>query len=130
MIKKFKKILWKVDGMDFSDNPASSKGLFHLKYGDSLIGILTYSNHQWNFSYSDDFKMKHEINPIIDFPNINKIYENDELWPFFATRIPTLNQPFQFKKIRKANIDKDDSVALLKLFGNESINNPFRLLPL
>ncbi len=34
--EKLKKILWKVDGMDFIDNPAGSKGVFQLKYGDLL----------------------------------------------------------------------------------------------
>lgn len=127
MIEKIKKILWKVDGMDFADNPPVSKGVFHLKYGNLLIGILTYDNNKWTFEYSKDFT-KQNIKPIIDFPDTEKVYNNKQLWPFFATRIPSLNQPFQFKRIEKAKIDKKDSVGLLRLFGNETITNPFQLL--
>lgn len=128
MIGKLKKIFWKVDGMEFSDNPASSNGAFHLKYGTQLIGILSYENKQWTFQYSEDFRKNRIVNPIMDFPDPDKVYTNEQLWPFFATRIPSLNQPFQFKKIHKANIKQDDSVGLLRLFGNETITNPFRLL--
>ena len=128
MIGKLKKILWKVDGMEFIDNPAGSKGVFQLKYGKQLIGILSYNNNQWTFKYSDEFKNNQDLNPIIDFPDTDKVYTNEQLWPFFASRIPSINQPFQFKKIQKANIKHNDSVGLLKLFGNETITNPFRLL--
>jgi len=130
MIKKLKKILWKVDGMDFIDNPAGSKGVFQLKYGKMLIGILTYKDNQWTFKYSDEFKTKKVLNPIIDFPDTEKVYINEQLWPFFASRIPSLNQPYQFKKIHKAKIKQHDSVGLLRLFGYETITNPFKLLAL
>ncbi|HYX07376.1 MAG TPA: HipA N-terminal domain-containing protein [Bacteroidales bacterium] len=128
MIEKIKKILWKIEGMDFIDNPADSKGEFHLKYETLLVGSLTYDGKKWTFKYSEDYK-ESNLQAIIDFPKLNKEYESNQLWPFFASRIPALNQPFQFKKIEKAKIDKNDSVALLKLFGNKTITNPFKLLP-
>ena len=116
--------------MDFIDNPSDSKGVFQLKYGKQLIGILTYEDSQWTFKYSDEFKTKKGLNPIIDFPDPDKVYINKQLWPFFASRIPSLNQPFQLRKINKANIKQDDSVGLLRLFGSETITNPFILLAL
>jgi hypothetical protein len=60
---------------------------------------------------------------IIDFPNVDKVYTNEVLWPFFAARIPSINQPYQVKKIEKAKINRNDPVALLKLFGLETITN-------
>ena len=129
MIKKFIKAFWKVDGMDFTDNPAGSKGTFHLYFGKLLIGILTYDGNTWNFRYSDDYKKVSDIIPIIDFSDLDKEYSNRELWPFFAARIPTINQPYHFKKIKKAKIKEDDSVELLKLFGKAAINNPYLLTP-
>ena len=66
--------------------------------------------------------------PLIDFPVINKIYELDELPPFFAARIPNLNQPFHIKKLLKRNGDKNDIVSLLEVFGQKSVNNPFELI--
>ena len=129
MIKKLIKALWKVDGMEFTDNPSGSKGEFHLLYGKLLIGTLTYDGENWNFKYSDIYKETLRIIPVIDFPDFNKEYISKELWPFFATRIPSLNQPYHLKKIRKANIREDDSVELLKLFGKDTITNPFSLIP-
>lgn len=127
-MKKLKRILWKVDGMEFKDNPTNSNGIFHLKYGKQIIGELTYHNRKWSFKYTDEYRKNPFVKPIIDFPDIEKEYVNEQLWPFFATRIPALNQPFQHRKIQRANIKEDDSVALLKLFGNETITNPFKLL--
>ena len=101
MIGVLKKI-WKVEGMDFKDNPANSQGFFRLLYGTQLIGELAYSNGKWSFEYSSDFKSNRFAQPIIDFPDKEKKYTNEELWPFFATRIPSLNQPYQIKKIEKS----------------------------
>lgn len=129
MIKRLIKSLWKVDGMEFSDNPSDSKGAFHLFYGKHLMGILTYDGENWRFQYSDEFRKVSRTIPIIDFPDLNKKYLSKDLWPFFATRIPTLNQPYHYKKIKKAEINEDDSVELLKLFGRHTITNPFKLTP-
>jgi len=127
MIKTLKKI-WKVEGMEFMDNPAGINGVFHLEYGKQLVGILTYSDNKWVFKYSDEYINNQSMKPITDFPDKLKIYSDNQLWPFFATRIPSLNQPYQIKKIQQAKIKENDSVGLLKLFGSETINNPFRLV--
>lgn len=129
MIKKMLKSFWKVDGMEFSDSPSGSKGVFHLYYEKLLIGTLIYDGENWSFKYSDNYKKESRIIPVIDFPDMQKEYVSRNLWPFFATRIPALNQPYHIKKIKKANISEDDSVELLKIFGRETITNPFRLLP-
>lgn len=129
MIKKIIKSFLKVDGMEFSDNPSGSKGVFHLYNGTLLIGTLIYDGENWKFNYSDDFKAVARIIPVIVFPDFNKEYISKDLWPFFATRIPSLNQPYHYKKIKKANIQEDDSVELLKLFGKDTITNPFKLIP-
>lgn len=129
MIKKFIKAFWKVDGMDFTDNPTGSKGSFQLYFGKLLIGTLMYDGNTWTFRYSDEYKKVSDIIPIIDFSDLDKEYSSRELWPFFAARIPTINQPYHFKKIKKANIREDDSVELLKLFGKATINNPYLLTP-
>jgi HipA-like protein len=127
MIGVLRKI-WKVEGMDFKDNPAGKQGSFSLVFGKQQIGTLVYSSGVWEFKYSAEYKNDPTSTPIIDFPDIEKSYTNQQLWPFFAARIPSLNQPYQIKKIERAKINKDDAVGLLKLFGNETITNPYRLL--
>ena len=129
-MKRFINKIWKVEGMDYKDNPPGTQGIFRLMYGKQLIGELTYVDGVWKFEYSDDFRSNSFAMPIMDFPDKQKIYTNQQLWPFFATRIPSLNQPYQLKKIERANINKNDSVGLLKLFGSETITNPYRLFAL
>jgi len=127
MINALKKYFWKVEGMEYSDIPSSNTAKFNLIYDAKVIGILTYENSQWTFEYSKEYQQNPVIKPILDFPDMNKTYKQKELWPFFATRIPTLNQPFHLKKINKANIADNNTASLLKLFGNKTITNPFLL---
>ena len=92
-----------------------------------MIGTLEYFESKWTFKYSDEYKKNKYILPLVNFPDIDKVYKFEELVPFFATRIPNLNQPFHQKKIEKHNGDKNNLVSLLKIFGEKSINNPFEL---
>jgi len=126
-----KKILnlfnWKPEGQEDLNTNFNSNGEFNLFFDKILIGTLKFEKGMWTFSYSPEFQTS-KINAIIDFPDKNKNYQSEQLCPFFATRIPTLNQPYQFKKIEKAKAQKNDEVALLKIFGRSTITNPFQLL--
>lgn len=127
MIKKNKHSIWNKEGQAYEPDSSAMKSEFYLKYKNNIIGTLVYDN-QWVFKYSENF-VNFNIQPITDFPNPQKTYTSNELWPFFRTRIPAINQPFQLKKIQKAKVSKNDSVGLLRLFGSETITNPFKLLP-
>jgi len=134
MKSKIKKILTKLTpwsiGEDFSSENLKSKkeARFILKYKEKEIGVLEHKKDKWLFKYSEQYKKEQFIKPLIDFPIIEKNYEFEELPPFFAARIPNLNQPFHFKKLIKHNGDKNDLVSLLEIFGQKSINNPFELI--
>lgn len=134
MKNKIKKIFtyitpWAVDNdLQAPKYNKTKEGNFVLKYKNKTIGTLEYKNNKWIFKYSDQFKNEQFIEPIIDFPNIDKVYESEELPPFFASRIPNLKQDFHLKKLEKYKGDKNDLVSLLKIFGKKSINNPFKLL--
>jgi len=108
-------------------NSDTENGKFQLLYEDKLIGTLEYFDDKWIFKYSDEFKKDQFVLPLIDFPDVNKVYEFDELMPFFATRVPNLNQPYHEQKLEKLEGDKTSLVSLLKIFGEKSINNPFEL---
>jgi HipA-like protein len=129
MIRKIKSLIWKTEGMEALSTPVDSQGNFILALGDFKIGILRYEKGVWYFEYTSEFISKKPFAPIRDFPDTQKKYQASELWPFFATRIPSLNQPFHLKKIEKANIDKNNEVSLLKVFGKDTITNPFQLFP-
>ena len=128
MIEKIKRLIWKVEGMEYNDTSALKNTSFHLIYGKAVIGTLTYNEGHWSFEYDKDFEKISEAAPIMDFPDMKKKYTSKKLWPFFASRIPAINQPYQIRKIAKAKIDQKDPIALLRLFGKDTITNPFRLL--
>lgn len=100
---------------------------FVLLYGEAVIGFLESEKGHWKFYYSNEFKKNTELSHIVGFPDLNKVYVSDELWPFFKIRIPGLGQPRVRKTIEKENIAPDDELALLKRFGKQSISNPYLL---
>jgi len=133
MKEKIKNILQKLTPWAGNDefmsklNSENENGKFQLLFEDKLIGILEFNGNKWIFGYSDNYKANPFVLPLINFPDINKIYEFDHLMPFFATRIPNLNQPYHKQKLEILEGDKASLVTLLKIFGEKSINNPFEL---
>ena len=133
MKEKLKNILQKLTPWSGDDNFLSKidseneNAKFALLFEDKLVGILEFNKDKWFFEYSKEFKVNQFVMPLINFPDINKKYEFEELMPFFATRIPNLNQPYHESKLEKLEGDKTSLVSLLKIFGEKSINNPFEL---
>lgn len=133
MKEKIKYIFQKLtpwsDDDDFISKLSSENenGQFQLLFEDKLIGTLDFEKDKWTFKYSEEYKKELFILPMIDFPDVNKVYEFDTLMPFFAARIPNLNQPYHEHKLEKLEGDKTSLVSLLKIFGEKSINNPYEL---
>lgn len=90
-------------------------------------GHLSVEDGVWTFAYANEFKQQQTIKPLIDFPNAHKVYTSKTLWPFFSIRIPSLAQPSVQKVLQEENIAHDNTVGLLKRFGEKTIANPFRL---
>lgn len=91
------------------------------------MGSLKFFNNEWIFEYSELFKKQNEITPLIDFPDLDKSYKSEILWPFFSNRIPSLKQPRIQEYIAKHPTESKNTVKLLELFGEHSVNNPFKL---
>ncbi len=100
---------------------------FLLLHGNLLIGTLSVTESMWRFEYSEEFKKRGELRPLVEFPDLNKVYEKPYLWQFFASRIPSMDQPDVEVVLERENIAEDDVVALLKRFGKRTITNPFEL---
>jgi HipA-like protein len=107
--------------------PTDERARFLLTYNDLLVGTLTAEKGKWLFEYSEEFKKNEELRPIVEFADVNKVYVNQELWQFFASRIPSFEQSEIEAIIKRENIDDNDVVSLLKRFGRRTINNPFEL---
>lgn len=131
MLRKF--INWFGKGEDDFEMqvqlPKDESAKFILLVDDIRVGSLYCENGQWYYKYSDDFK-KHaeEYNRIVGFPDLDKVYKSDSLWPFFQIRIPGLKQPAIQEILFKEKIDKENEVALLKRFGRKTIANPYELV--
>lgn len=100
------------------------KGSFDLMIGEFVMGTLVYSDGNWTYSYSDAFKSQNEYAPLINFPDVNKVYKSDQLWPFFASRIPGMSQ------LKESSDDKTDIVTLLRKYGQHVVANPYVLISL
>jgi len=110
--------------------PKDEHVIFKLLIDDLIVGELKCEEGIWIFKYSDDFKKQSgEYKRIIGFPDLNKEYRSDTLWPFFRIRIPGLKQPAIQEILIKEHIDKENEAALLKRFGKKTIANPYILNP-
>jgi HipA-like protein len=100
---------------------------FNLTFKTLEIGTLMYNKVIWTFQYSNDFINQAKVKPIMGFPNVNKVYESDTLFPFFDFRIPSLKRPEIQEMIKKQKMDATNKVELLTFFGRKTITNPYVL---
>ena len=130
MLRKFKNWFSKSED-DFElqpQLPQNEEAKFILKVDKICIGTLYCNKGEWSFKYTEDFKNHtQEYNRITGFPDMDKVYQSDSLWPFFKIRIPGLKQPAIQEIIHKEHIDSANEVALLKRFGYKTISNPYQL---
>lgn len=107
----------------------SEEAKFLLKVDNIKIGTLYCDKGEWIFEYSYNFKNNTDkYNRITGFPDLNKTYHSEILWPFFQVRIPGLKQPEIQEILNKEKIDQYNEVALLKRFGQKTISNPYQLV--
>jgi len=107
--------------------PPEAHAKFLLTYDNLLVGTLTVEDGVWKFEYSDKFRSEDKLRPIVEFPDVYKTYVNEDLWQFFASRIPSTEQPEVEKILKREHVEEYDAVGLLKLFGKRTIANPFEL---
>lgn len=124
---KLKKYLAKIFWSESQNDmvlASEEEAQFNIRLGKLLIGTLEYSDSMWHFCYSNDFKIQNRILPLTNFPSKEKDYYTRDLWPFFASRIPS-NAQLQIDN----DNPKDDLVTLLRRFGRKTIANPYELSP-
>lgn len=101
-----------------------SKGRFDLMLGTLLVGVLLYEDGVWSFSYSDAYKAQDKYEPLVNFPNLDQEYKSDQLWPFFASRLPGVSE------LKENERESTDILTLLKKYGRHVITNPYKLVAL
>jgi HipA-like protein len=129
MLRKFFNLFSKSDDDLKIELPKDENATFVLQVDGINIGFLHCDKGEWVFKYSDEFKThSKEYNRIIGFPDLDKEYRSDSLWPFFQVRIPGLKQPAVQEILKQENIDESNEVALLKRFGLKTITDPYELV--
>lgn len=124
---KFRKILARLFWSESQNDmvlATEDDATFNVNLGKLLVGTLLYSAGVWYFSYSNEFKLQNRILPLANFPSKDKEYSTRDLWPFFASRIPS-NAQLQIEKDKP----KEDVVTLLRRFGRRTVANPYELFP-
>lgn len=119
--KVFARLFWSESQHDVV-LAAENDATFNINLGKLFVGTLLYSGGVWYFSYSNEFKMQNRVSPLTNFPSKEKEYSARELWPFFASRIPS-NAQLQKDKGKP----QEDIVTLLQKFGRRTIANPYEL---
>ena len=107
--------------------PKDAHAEFTLLYKNTPIAILSAEDGKWRFHYTDEFR-RIRLRAFVEFPDLDKTYTSDELWPFFAMRIPSLKQPAVRQIVDEESIDPTDEVQLLRCFGRRTVANPFELV--
>jgi HipA-like protein len=107
---------------------AKANASFEIRFGPLLIGRLRRMGGIWCFSYSDEYRNSPCIRPIVDFPNVSKEYVAESLWPFFASRIPSLENAHVKQTLAEKKVSENDEAGLLRLFGFRTITNPLELV--
>jgi HipA-like protein len=127
MLKKMAIGLWHTNGMQNQIIPEDLQVRFVLSYKRLEIGYLSVNQGKWTFEYSEDFKKQGEISSLSNFPNKALVYTSEELWPFFASRIPSAAQLERKAKITSDELSERNEVHLLRKYGHRTITNPFKL---
>lgn len=127
MMDRIKKILLPAGQSKFRVEEKKTHA-FLLKFEDLHVGTLSFENNIWIYAYSQIFKETRDMKPLANFPDINKKYVSGTLWPFFASRIPSLSRRRVLNRANEEGIDKKDTISLLKLFGVNTLTNPFVLI--
>lgn len=130
MLSKILRSSWwqKYLGGEGHSSPLHGDAIFKLLLREVEVGTLRASGGKWIFEYSDVFRKRSDLRPLVQFPDKAQIYSSEELWPFFGMRIPSLKQPSIAKIVDAEHIQSDDRVALLRRFGRRTISNPFQLV--
>lgn len=132
MIRKIFNLFSKHEREEFdlkTELPKDEEAKFLLQVDNIRVGNLYCKNGEWYFKYTDEFKTKSDVyNRIIGFPDLDKTYKSELLWPFFQVRIPGLKQPAIQEILKSEKIDEFNEVQLLKRFGKKIIANPYELV--
>jgi hypothetical protein len=126
----FKSLYRRFNWLQNINEPSNTnKVSFELKLGSLHVGTLSRERQEWVFAYTEAFCRQRQVAPLVDFPMVGRVYRSEDLWPFFALRIPSTTQASVQAYLRERGQTQAEAADLMKKFGRRSISNPFLLTP-
>jgi hypothetical protein len=117
------------EGFEAVETPSAEEAHFVLRYDGTDVAELWLSGGEWHFEYTEHFRKGSDLEPLVEFPDPEKKYVDEDLWAFFTLRIPSPKRPSIRKVVEEEGIDVNNEVELLRRFGRKTIDDPFLLQP-
>jgi hypothetical protein len=98
------------------------------------IGRLTFDSGKFTFVYTQGAKnaeQKSAFQPLYSFPDFDKEYQSEELFPLFANRVMRPSRPDYNDYLEYLNIPQnpDDPMAILSRSGGKKATDHFEVFP-
>lgn len=98
------------------------------------IGRLTFESGKFSFVYTQGARnavQKSAFQPLYSFPDFDKEYQSEELFPLFANRVMRPSRPDYNDYLEYLNIPQhpDDPMAILSRSGGKKATDHFEVFP-
>lgn len=94
--------------------------------GRRTLGTLAREGKEFVFRYDPAFTRDPDAKPISAFPDMTREYRAEELWPFFAVRLPPVDREDVQEAMRRRHIPESDVLRLLAELSGRGVSSPYR----
>src|SRR5579859_1232688 len=109
--------------MKYSGPPPSIQLLFD---GEPVAELSKVPQGNYFFKYLPTFKSLN-LAPLPGFPDLARVYESQDIFPFFEERIPDTRRPEIREWIKKHGLSEEDKLSLLAALGRKAVTDSFEL---
>lgn len=93
---------------------------------DEKIGSLRKEGETFVFKYDDEYARSPTAVAIPAFPDLQKEYRAERLWPFFGVRLPAVEREDVQRAMRGKDIEDDDVLRLLGELSKRAVSSLYR----
>jgi HipA-like protein len=94
--------------------------------GKKVIGTLWKDGNEFVFRYDPKFVRSEGAKPISAFPDLDEEYRREDLWPFFAVRLPPVDREDVRRVLKERHIPESDVLRLLGEVSGRGVSSPYR----
>jgi hypothetical protein len=92
-----------------------------------LVGKLWQDQGDFVFEYDKAFAASPTAEALSPFPQLDETYRSEELWPFFAVRIPPLRRADVRSLLEERGLKPGQTLEILGTLARRSATNPYEL---